>query len=260
MMNGWAGNNHMNHRSRILLISCLLICCLKSPIAGQTRPFELGNAEQLIIVVGDNWSTIKANLYGFEKQRGIWLLQFTFPAVLGQKGMALGKGIQTIDIPEAPQKKEGDMKSPAGFFSLGPAFGYADKTSAAWIHISYIQASDTLICVDDPHSGSYNELIQEGSAKADWNSHEEMHRKDKDYRWGLFVQHNFNPVNAGMGSCIFLHIWEGADLGTAGCTAMEEQNILKVLHWIRADKHPVLVQFPEIVYNKIRKSYSLPDL
>jgi L,D-peptidoglycan transpeptidase YkuD (ErfK/YbiS/YcfS/YnhG family) len=94
----------------------------------------------------------------------------------------------------------------------------------------------------------------------DWKSHEEMHRKDEDYKWGIFVQHNDHPVKKSMGSCIFLHIWEGADEGTAGCTAMEEKNMLELLHWARAEKHPLLVQFPEIVYQKMHTDYQLPDL
>ncbi len=159
--------------------------------------------------------------------------------------MALGEGMRSIKIPDAPQKKEGDMKSPAGIFFLGPAFGYAAKSEAKWIHIPYVRATDTLICVDDPNSGMYNKLVRTDAAVIDWKSHEEMHRKDEDYKWGIFVQHNDHPVKAAMGSCIFLHIWEGASLGTAGCTAMEEKNILELLHWIRADKHPLLVQFPE---------------
>lgn len=260
MKNGNPENKTRIGLWRIMLISCTLIGSFQNRTVGQNRPSEFGHAEQLIVVVTDNWSSITARLYGFEKQKEFWQLQFSFPAVFGQNGMALGHGFQTIDVPDAPQKKEGDLKSPAGFFSLGPAFGYADKSSAKWIHIPYIQATDTLICIDDPRSGFYNLLIKNGSAKIDWNRHEEMHRKDNDYQWGLFIQHNSHPVKPGMGSCIFLHIWEGEAQGTAGCTAINEQSMLKILHWIRADQHPVLVQFPETVYNKIRKTYLLPEL
>ena len=211
-------------------------------------------------MVADNWNSIAARLYGFEKKKGVWHLEFSFPAVLGQNGMALGEGELPIRIPESPQKKEGDERSPAGFFSLGPAFGYSDTNQTQWIRMPYIQASDTLICVDDPHSVSYNELIGRGSLNTDWTSHEEMHRKDDDYRWGIFVRHNSHPVKPGMGSCIFLHVWEGADQGTAGCTAMDERDMLTILHWIRADEEPLLVQFPVDVYQKIHKEYELPAL
>jgi D-alanyl-D-alanine dipeptidase len=217
-------------------------------------------ASQLIIVVAKDWNDIHAKLYAFEKRKTVWHLQFSFGAVIGERGMAMGEGIAKISITGAPQKREGDMKSPAGIFLLGPAFGYASRHTTDWIHISYVEATDTLVCVDDPQSVQYNEMIKSDTVKKDWNSQEDMHRKDHDYEWGLFVQHNHHPVKSGMGSCIFLHIWGGAEKGTAGCTAMEENNILKLLHWIRADKRPMLVQFPEHVYKKIQKDFLLPDL
>lgn len=217
-------------------------------------------AEQLIIVVTRNWSDIHAKLFAFEKRNGEWQLEFSFAAVVGEGGMAIGDGMQDISINGAPQKKEGDMKSPAGIFFLGPAFGYASQSVVNWMHLPYICASDTLVCIDDPNSASYNELIKSDTAEKDWSSHEEMHRKDQDYKWGLFVQHNHHPVKPGMGSCIFLHVWEDAGKGTAGCTAMEEKNIMQLLHWINANKHPLLVEFPEEVYKKIRAEYFLPLL
>ena len=223
-------------------------------------PRESLPASQLIVVVAKDWNDIHAKLYAFEKRKTAWHLQFSFAAVIGERGMAMGEGVAEIAVTDAPQKREGDMKAPAGIFLLGPAFGYASKLTTDWIHMSYVQATDTLVCVDDPQSVLYNELVTSDAVKKDWSSHEDMHRKDHDYEWGLFVQHNHHPVKSGMGSCIFLHIWDGAEKGTAGCTAMEENNILKLLHWIRADKRPTLVQFPEAVYKKIQKDFLLPEL
>jgi D-alanyl-D-alanine dipeptidase len=87
-----------------------------------------------------------------------------------------------------------------------------------------------------------------------------MHRRDDDYKWGIFVQQNMNPIKKANGSCIFLHIWESEEEGTAGCTAMEEKNMVRILRWIRTKKHPVLAQFPRDVYKSIRTTFSLPDL
>ena len=64
----------------------------------------------------------------------------------------------------------------------------------------------------------------------------------------------------GNGSCIFMHIWENDHSGTAGCTAMTEANLLKILNWIRAEKHPLLVQFPKNEYDKIKDRFELPKL
>jgi L,D-peptidoglycan transpeptidase YkuD (ErfK/YbiS/YcfS/YnhG family) len=260
MKHGFPKVEVKNINSRIFLIGFALFLTVQGRSAVYRHPPDSLHAEQLIIVVTDNWTGVAARLFCFEKQWGKWQLQFSFPAVVGQNGMATGEGIRSIVIPEAPQKKEGDMKSPAGIFFLGPAFGYAEKSQARWIHLPYIRASDTLLCIDDPHSGMYNKLVRTDATKTDWHSHEEMHRKDDDYKWGIFVQHNDHSVKPSMGSCIFLHIWEGAQTGTAGCTAMEEKNMVKLLQWIRVDKHPLLVQFPLIVYNKLHADYFLPDL
>ena len=217
-------------------------------------------AKQLLVVVTDGWDGLKGKLYGFEKQHNKWVLQFSNAVVIGSKGMGLGDGIVQLSIDGAPVKKEGDLKSPAGIFSIGTAFGYADYNDAKWINNPYIKASDTLICVDDMHSAHYNTLINNDTLKSDWKSHEEMHRKDDYYKWGLFINHNADKPVAGNGSCIFMHIWNNDHQGTEGCTAMKEADLLTVLHWIKADDKPLLVQLPKNEYEKLKGKYGLPEI
>jgi L,D-peptidoglycan transpeptidase YkuD (ErfK/YbiS/YcfS/YnhG family) len=215
---------------------------------------------QLVVVVTDNWNSIRARLYCFEKMKDKWTIQYSFPAVVGKNGLAPGEGVYPLEILGASYKKEGDMKAPAGIFYLGPAFGYIEKSAVKWIQIPYLQATDDLICVDDSNSRNYNHLIKKSSGNADWKSHEEMHLHSEEYKWGIFVQYNFKPVQTGKGSCIFLHVWESEGEGTAGCTAMEEKNILKLMHWLRSVKDPVLIQLPETEYRKLSPRYNLPGL
>jgi len=233
----------------IIFISGTLIFSEKNVTAGERLYPNLDSltSGQVIIVLTDNWKSVRAKLYCAEKIKGRWQVQFSFSAVVGNNGMVV-------------DKTEGDMKSPAGVFHLGPAFGYADQSEVSWIRLPYIRASDALICIDDAASRFYNQLIRSDSLPADWHSHEEMHRKDDAYKWGLFVQHNVHPVKKGKGSCIFLHIWENDGAGTAGCTAMEEKNLLKLLHWIQSKKNPLLVQYPKSVYKKMAAGCHLPDL
>jgi L,D-peptidoglycan transpeptidase YkuD (ErfK/YbiS/YcfS/YnhG family) len=219
---------------------------LYSAIPHPRSPKDSLKSEQLIIVLTDNRNSIRAKLYCVEKKDGKWVTQFSFPVVVGEKGMT-------------PDKSEGDLKAPSGIFNLGPAFGYADKKDAAWIHMRYLQATDTLVCVDDAGSRYYNQLIDTGSILTDWHSRELMHLKKIYYKWGIFVQYNFQPVVKGKGSCIFIHIWGNENEGTEGCTAMEEKNILKLLHWIQAEKNPKLVQYQIDEYKKIAAEYKLPD-
>jgi L,D-peptidoglycan transpeptidase YkuD (ErfK/YbiS/YcfS/YnhG family) len=215
---------------------------------------------QLLVVTSDGWDNLQGRLYAFEKINDHWVLQFTNPIVVGGKGLALGDGITKLTGTQGPIKREGDKRSPAGIFTIGTAFGYADKKDAAWIKDHYVRASDTLICVDDSLSVNYNKLVQKDTAKSDYNSYEHMHLNAGYYKWGLFVNHNSGKVVPGDGSCIFIHIWENDHTGTDGCTAMTEPNILRLLHWINSKKQPMLVQLPADIYQKLRVQYGLPQL
>jgi D-alanyl-D-alanine dipeptidase len=155
-------------------------------------------------------------------------------------------------------KREGDGRSPAGVFRLSSAFGYAPADQARWIKLPYVQCSVTLECVDDGKSAYYNSVLERGSVKKpDWNSSEEMLRKDEQYRWGIVVDHNAERKPGG-GSCIFMHIWNGTGQGTSGCTAMEAKNLERILKWLDSKAQPVLVQLPQAQYLQLQKSWRLP--
>jgi len=213
--------------------------------------------KQLLVVVNNGWDSLRGTLYAFNKVRGKWRLQFSNAIVLGDKGLALGDGLVNLTI-AGPVKHEGDKRSPAGIFSIGTAFGYAEKKDAAWIKNRYVQAFDTLICVDDANSSNYNTLVDKDTARQDYNSFEYMHLKKDYYKWGLFINHNSGKVVPGDGSCIFMHIWENDHTGTEGCTAMTESNMLRVLRWINAKDRPLLVQLPRSLYIELRRRYGLP--
>jgi len=214
---------------------------------------------QLLVVVNNGWDSLQGNLYAFKKVHGKWRLQFHNAIVLGSKGLALGDGLVNLKV-KGPIKHEGDKRSPAGIFSIGTAFGYAEKKDAGWIKNPYVQAFDTLICVDDANSAYYNKLVDKDTAKRNYNSFEYMHLKKVYYKWGLFINHNSDKVVAGDGSCIFMHIWENNHTGTDGCTAMTEKNMLRVLHWIDAKDKPTLVQLPTDVYMKLKRRFDFPPI
>jgi L,D-peptidoglycan transpeptidase YkuD (ErfK/YbiS/YcfS/YnhG family) len=254
-----------------VLVLFSLVICLGTPIGLRAEvsqnvfsPYfpdtDSLPAQQLLIVVTQGWDNLQGFLYGYQKTGSQWVLVFQNQVVLGSKGLGIGSGLLTLAIPGAPIKKEGDLKSPAGVFSIGRAFGYASPKEASWIKNPYIQATDTLICVDDIHSDHYNTLVGNDPAKSDWKSFEYMHRKDNFYQWGLFINHNAPGPVSGAGSCIFMHIWENEHVGTDGCTAMREEDMVRVLHWIDAGLNPVLIQLPEIEYFKLAATYQWPRL
>lgn len=181
--------------------------------------------EQLIVVVSESWDCPTGTLYRMGAD--------PIPVALGKKGLAWG----AEPFAEGPLKREGDGKSPAGFFRLGPAFGKA--ASIPGCKLAYRQVSKQLFCVDDPLSADYNRLVY---GKGSWKSAESMDHPL--YTHGLVIQHNWCDPEPHKGSCIFMHLWEGDGRGTAGCTAMSKKNLLALLTWLDPAKNPLLVQLP----------------
>ena len=232
------------------------------------RPIALDAAQQMILVITPGWNAVDGTLQRYERgaAKQPWrAVGEPVAIVVGRNGMAWGKGLHGNGPSAAsgqdsagPIKREGDGRAPAGIFGLSRAFGYAAKDEAGQIKLPYVQAVPSLECVDDVKSAYYNRVLDRRSvAKPDWDSSEQMRRKDDFYRWGVVVDHNAGGEPAG-GSCIFLHIWAGAGHGTAGCTAMTQAKMEEVIGWLRPEARPVLVQLPRGEFTRLRSAWSLP--
>jgi D-alanyl-D-alanine dipeptidase len=221
----------MRNRTLPTLVCLLLLAAVTA--AAQARPARrtpapLRSARQLLVVTTRDWDAVGGVLRRFERgsTRGSWAqVGAEVPIVVGRTGLAWGVGVVPVGAAAGPRKKEGDGKAPAGVFRLGSAFGFAPAREAAWMMVPYLPLTSSTECVDDSASGYYNRVVNRDSVKTvDWNSSERM-RTVEGYRWGLMVEHNAAPPVAGLGSCIFLHVWAGPDKGTAGCTAMDGANM-----------------------------------
>jgi len=221
----------------------------------------LQRTRQCLIVVSRDWNAKTGVLRAFERKnsRSGWQRHRpAIPVVLGKKGLAWGRGL--ADFNTAVRKIEGDNKAPAGIFRLGPAFGYAPKSAARWIQLSYVPLTAQTEGIDDPRSRYYNQLVDRAKvAKIDWHSSEQMLRADNLYKWGVVVAHN-SRATPGAGSCIFLHIWKDSRSATAGCTAMAEPDLVNLLRWLNPTARPVLVQMPQAEYEAARAKFRLPIL
>lgn len=200
----------------------------------------LTQSTQLVLVRNQDWHRPKAVLFMLERTNAqySWQVNDSFPVVTGKQGMAWSPFLK---IPDTGTKCEGDMKAPAGLFGLDTAFGYAPQADLSW---PYLSINDHLFGVDDPHSQYYNHIVDSQQVEKDWQSAEVMLRPDGLYRWGLVVDYNLHPPVKGAGSCIFIHIWRDADTGTEGCTAMPEDRMLQLLHWLKPEARPRLLQLP----------------
>lgn len=211
----------------------------------------ISKADKLIVVTTPGWNDVHGTLKRYEKHNGKWQqLGGPVSIVVGKSGIGW-----TPDLPpdaNAPVKKEGDGRSPAGVFPLTQTFGFADTLPGAK---DYLPLKPTTECVDDVQSTHYAHIVDRGKVKVDWNSSEKM-RDISLYKWGVVVPYNMKDTRPGAGSCIFLHIAPASGNGTAGCTAMPEANIEEIVHWI--GKGAVLVQMPEAQYSQMKESLGTP--
>jgi len=250
------------------ITGCMVALCVASLAQAKSRePAALHTSTQILVVTTADWNGVEGTLQAYERPRAHkkWkAVGDPIPVVVGKKGLGWGAGLDsagntgphgTLD----PIKKEGDSKSPAGIFRLSTAFGYAAQGQPGW-KMPYVNLTPSVECVDDPNSKFYTRVLDRATVSPDWNSSEQMLRPDGEYRWGLVVDHNTAPVTPGTGSCIFLHIWLGPDVGTTGCTGMTEEHMEGVLARLDPARSPLLVQLPRAEYKKLKKQWKLPLL
>jgi len=248
---------------RPCLGSLVLLACGWPMATSRAATNEMNRCDQSVVVLADGWTSATGVMHSFQRNgpTNDWKeLGSGIPVMLGRKGLGAGRGLIRLDFDGAPEKREGDDKAPAGIFCLVSAFGYASARSAGGIKLPYLPLSKQVEGIDDPRSQYYNKLIDRAKVpKADWRSSEQMRRDDVRYKWGVVVEHNADAI-PGAGSCIFLHIWKSASTPTSGCTAMSEENLVRLLHWLDPAQRPVLVQMPRDAYRSLRARYGLPPI
>lgn len=234
------------------MLSWLLGLAACSPQPGQQLA-KLGlpaETRQVLLVTTADWQATEGNLQRFALHDGQWqAIGSPIPVKVGRNGMAWGLGLHQAQAGE--EKREGDGKAPAGIFRLGVAFGYTPEAPAG-VAMPYRQATEYDYWVDAPASPDYNQWRTltpplPNDPKQHWTSFERMRRDDHQYELGLVVEHNTQPVVAGRGSAIFMHIWLDPHTPTSGCTAMQREDLLTVLQWLQPQAKPVLVQLPQPV-------------
>ena len=255
----------MTRRCKYLCIPLIVfpVAC-SSPERQEQAAFQdpLHRSLQLVVVRTASWDAMEGTVQAFERTdvASSWEAAGDREAIaLGAKGLAWGRGVHGDRLGDGPVKREGDMRSPAGAFILGAVFGLEGAEAGRRFAMPYIALDSTVECVDDPNSRYYNLIVDRRAvADVDWTSSERMQRVGEDYAWGLVVEHNRDPRTAGMGSCIFLHIWGGPTKGTEGCTSLDEEDLLEILQWLRPAAVPILVQLPEPEYRRLQQAWGLP--
>jgi len=242
-----------------LLSVCLLTSAPKSSSGAPQSPLPVGTG-QLLLVHAATWTSPWGTLDRYERETtGAWKRVGASIAVdLGRSGMAWGRGLHHVPA-SGPRKTEGDGKSPAGVFTLDRAFGVASRLPDDARGFPYLHTEPTTYCVEDLRSDRYNQIIDATDVhRATWEKWSELKRPDGLFDWGIIVAQNQPEPVRGAGSCVFLHIWRGPHIPTAGCTAMPRDEMELILRWLDPSRKPVLVQLPDLELEKVRSTWSLP--
>jgi L,D-peptidoglycan transpeptidase YkuD (ErfK/YbiS/YcfS/YnhG family) len=251
---------------RMISIASLAIVFVFASTAQASQAGLPDKSTQLIVVTTPDWNSVVGRLQRYERRAADENWTPVGEAVtvdVGRNGMAWGRGLISTDSvrePQDPVKVEGDGRSPAGVFRLGPTFGYAARAPADW-KMPYVWIKSSVECVDDSESKFYNRVLDRNTTQTvDWKSSEKMAQAGEAYRWGAVIDQNMDPVVPRDGSCVFLHIWGGQGMGTAGCTAMPQGQLEPILAWLDPKKQPLLVEMPDAEYGKARKEWGLPKI
>ena len=246
-----------------MLAVAALSACASTSTQSTASSVPWSNANQMIVVTSADWDNVRGTLRRFERDGEGWReVGAAAPVMLGRSGSAWGIGVHPQQK-DGPQKQEGDGRSPAGIFTIGPAFGYAEHITSAMPYQPMLASS---YCMDVPASPLYNQIVDaakvgEAAVKGSTEAMRlDLHNNgDRRYREGFVIEHNPAAV-PGQGSCIFAHLWRQPGEATAGCTAMEPERMSTLLEWLSPEAKPLFVLLPEAEYQRLQRSWGLPAL
>jgi L,D-peptidoglycan transpeptidase YkuD (ErfK/YbiS/YcfS/YnhG family) len=217
------------------------------------------NCTQLILGLAPDWNATSGALQLFERPRGgAWVsVTSPVPVLFGKSGLAWGTGWAGQNE-TGLRKMERDGRAPAGIFEIGQVFGY-DARLPAGADYPYHQVTEADIWSDDPRSPNYNRhVVIDPKNPPDNYSHEKMRSGDFAYHWLIEIRHNSDPPVPGAGSAIFFHIRRGVNRPTTGCTTMAEADLIHLITWLRAARHPCYALLPIVEYRKKWEAWNLP--
>ncbi len=242
---------------RLLLFgACVAGCAARSPATGVDP-----GTQQLIVATAPDWNTDHGTLRLYERDPGgPWrAVSEPWPVLFGKNGLAWGRGVAGQDEPGL-HKQERDKRAPAGIFKVGVVYGYEAALPPGGDY-PYHQVGDADAWVDDPRSPYYNQhVVVDPQNLPPWFSREKMKSGDFAYHWLIEIEHNEHPAIPGGGSAIFFHIRRGLTHPTSGCTTMAEENLVRIIRWLRKDKQPEYVLLPEAEYARKWRVWGLPAM
>ena len=201
----------------------VLLLLAPSLAMAQSCPEPLASAKRVVLVTADTFDSTTATVERYERLslHSPWQVAGgEAPALIGHKGVAWSQPFRKFTKRGEPVKVEGDKRAPAGFFKIGPSFGFAASQVP-----NYIRIDDGMVCVDDLRSPAYNTITRRDRIGA--TVHGENMSRVPEYRRGLLVDYPTDR-QARAGSCIFIHLQLPGKTGTSGCVALPEPQLAAV--------------------------------
>ncbi len=237
---------------RILLLLLSASVLSVSPCASETH-------RQMIVSTAPDWNSMRGTMRLFERRGSSWAPASNFiPVLFGKNGLAWGRGLASGNEPPL-FKREGDGRAPAGKFRLGKIYT-PDPTLPRGANYPFHRLSQADAWVDDVANPYYNQhvFIPDPAKRPPWFESQRMRVGDFAYRWLIDIRHNRDDIRPGAGSAIFFHIRRGENRPSHGCTTMAEQDLVRMIQWLRADANPVYVLLPRREYQMLWRSWKLP--
>jgi L,D-peptidoglycan transpeptidase YkuD (ErfK/YbiS/YcfS/YnhG family) len=191
-------------------------------------PRPLHRATRLIIVTVPNMTSATATLHTFERRSpadATWMRAGPpETAVVGAAGIGWSSNYTHLAKKDEPIKLEGDKRTPAGVFRVAGPFGFDTSTLAGYTRLT----KGNSFCVDDPASSLYGKIVGKSLAKLAKSS-EDM-GATPGLKRGMIVDY---PARRGAkaGSCIFVQVWDGQDVGTNARIGMSEERLSVLQKW-----------------------------
>jgi len=244
-----AGTAARTFRALALLTMLALLGCEQSKMQ---CPAAIKQATRLILVTTPSFDDTSATLTTYERSspEAAWT-QASSPiaAVVGIDGLAWGHPFADQAKSDEPVKLEGDTRTPVGIYRVGVTFGFDEADRPGHLRLM----PDEHYCVDDVGSPHYGRIVPKSVAR-DAVRGEDM-ATFPVYKRGLVIDYPPSREVRG-GSCIFLHIWGGEGVGTAGCVALPEEQVLKLQTWAVKDRTAIAI-LPQNVLSRFKDC--LPD-
>lgn len=205
----------------MLRIACITLVLTAALCAGSAQakycPRVLYRATRIVVVTVPTMQSTAASVRTFERASPAsrWERRGDpEPAVVGMKGIAWGNPYVYLADKDEPLKREGDQRTPAGVYRVGPTFG--SDASKRPGHLLLVPEQQ--FCVEDAKSRYYGKIVPE-SVVGEKTSGED-----------IVIDYPPRPRTQA-GSCIFLHIWGGPAVGTDARIALPEERVAYLQEW-----------------------------